>query len=81
MFPIDKDDDIPGYTVVDGHHRLVRRFRGGVRQMDFYACMPSLWRQILMPSSPEEDAVVAKTLPDRPENPTNIIHEVTMRRG
>lgn len=73
------DKQIPDYTVVDGHHRIVRRYRGGVRTMSFWASDEFIWRQILMPEYLLDMERVMADLPERPKVPTNIIHEVFRR--
>jgi hypothetical protein len=60
------------FTIVDGHHRLVRRYRGGCRTMDFWVTYPEAWRPCLIPSTPEEDAEVAKGLPPRVLEPGQL---------
>src|ERR1700757_2452747 len=37
-------DDDGNFTLVDGHHRLVRRWRGGVRQIDIWVTPESVWK-------------------------------------
>lgn len=54
------------YTVVDGHHRIVRRYRGGVRTMDLYFCpLQDIWQHCLVPYTEEETAHIASFLPER----------------
>lgn len=58
------------FTIVDGHHRLVRRYRGGVRVMDFYVAPPAIWQHCLVQYDPEAEALIAEHLPPKEENPT-----------
>jgi hypothetical protein len=60
------------YKVVDGHHRMVRRYRGGIRSMEFWAAVPDIWTQCLMTCSPEDEAILAANLPDRVLAPASI---------
>lgn len=54
------------YTVVDGHHRIVRRYRGGARTMDLYFCpLRDIWQHCLVPYTEEETAHIASFLPER----------------
>lgn len=71
--------NIPDYTMVDGHHRYVRRYRGGLTFMDCWACLPRLWKQCVMPSTPEIDAQIAKITPPPVKENTSFIHTVTSR--
>lgn len=70
------DQGIPDYTFVDGHHRIVRRWRGGVRTIEAWACLPQLWTQCLMPYTPELHAMIAKMTPPPVKENTSFIHEV-----
>jgi hypothetical protein len=53
------------YTIVDGHHRLVRRYRGGVRTMDFYFSIKQIWQHCLVHYGEEALAQIADSLPER----------------
>lgn len=66
------------FTVIDGHHRLVRRYRGGVRVMDFFVAPPPIWRACLVPYTAEESAMVMTGVPPRVEHPTDIASRVTV---
>lgn len=66
------------FTIVDGHHRLVRRYRGGVRVMDFWVMPEEIWRHALVPYGPEEEAEIAKFVPERVDNPEKITTGVTV---
>lgn len=70
---------VPTFTIVDGHHRLVRRYRGGIRTMSYWICFPYIWRNCLMPGSAEIDAIIAKALPPKVENEPSIFSQVRMR--
>lgn len=69
-------EGVPSYTMIDGHHRLVRRFRGGVRFIDMWVCFSNIWRTCLMPSTPEEDAKIAKVLPPQVTDEIMVTSEV-----
>jgi hypothetical protein len=53
------------FTIVDGHHRLVRRYRGGCRTMDFWVTYPEAWSPCIIKSTAEEDAEIAQGMPER----------------
>lgn len=53
------------FSIVDGHHRLVRRYRGGVRVMDFWVTNEDVWRYCLVPYTAEETEVIAEKVPGR----------------
>jgi hypothetical protein len=57
------------FTIVDGHHRLVRRYRGGVRVMDFWISPRAIWEHCLVEYSAEGEKQIAANLPPRVENP------------
>lgn len=61
------------FTVVDGHHRLVRRYRGGVRVMDFWTCHSDVWRHVLVDYSAEAEAILAQAIPARVDHPTTLV--------
>ncbi len=68
------------FTIVDGHHRLVRRYRGGVRVMDFWVCMPEVWRNCLVEYTEEGEREIAKALPERVDDPTSIASTVKVHK-
>lgn len=63
IFPEDRSS-----VTVDGHHRLVKRYRAGLREMDFLYTMPLVWKHCLMPATPEEAAAIRADLPPSPDN-------------
>ena len=60
------------FTIVDGHHRLVRRWRGGVRVMDFWVCPPATWEHCLVHYPPELEKFLAMGMPERVLDPALI---------
>jgi len=60
------------FSIVDGHHRLVRRWRGGVRMMDFWITIEDVWRHCLVDYPPEVKEQLARGMPPRVENPERI---------
>lgn len=60
------------FTIVDGHHRLVRRWRGAVRVMDFWVSPPAIWRECLVHYSPEFEKFLATGTPERVLDPALI---------
>jgi hypothetical protein len=66
------------FVIVDGHHRLVRRFRGGVRVMDFWVCIPEVWRHCLVEYTEEGERLLAQSIPPRVDNPESIATAVTV---
>lgn len=68
------------FTIVDGHHRLVRRWRGGVRQMDFWVTPPPVWQQCLVHYSPEFEQFLQQGMPAKVENPESFSSRVKLHR-
>lgn len=68
------------FTIVDGHHRLVRRYRGGVRVMDFWVCLPEVWRHCLVEYTAEGENNIAEALPPRVDDPTSIASTVKVHK-
>jgi len=81
LFEKSYSEDIPSHTIIDGHHRLVRRYRGGIKFMDFYMCQRNVWQHCLMPSTPELDQKIAAALPPKVYDDTNIFSTVRMQEG
>lgn len=54
-------------VTVDGHHRLVKRYRNGLREMDFLYTVRRVWEHCLLPATPEEAAALREVLPPSPE--------------
>lgn len=67
------------FTIVDGHHRLVRRYRGGVRVMDFWVCFPEVWQACLIEYTPEGEEQIAKAIPARVEDAALIPSRITVK--
>jgi hypothetical protein len=67
------------FTIVDGHHRLVRRYRGGCRTMDFWVTYPEAWNPCIIKGTPEEDAEIAKGMPERVLEPGLVASSVTVQ--
>jgi hypothetical protein len=53
------------FTIVDGHHRLVRRYRGNVKQMDFWVTDKPIWGQCLVHYPKEFEALLAADIPPK----------------
>jgi hypothetical protein len=68
--------DDGSFTMVDGHHRFVRRYRAGVRVMDFYVTVEAVWRNCLVEYSPEFDQELAKHMPERATEPEKFASRV-----
>jgi len=66
------------FSIVDGHHRLVRRYRGGVRVMDFWVTHRDVWQHCLVEYSEEGEKILSAAMPERVENPVNIASHVTL---
>lgn len=66
------------FTIIDGHHRLVRRYRGGVRTMDFWVCDHHVWSHCLVEYDPAFEKELAKDMPERVEDPTQLPTAVTI---
>ena len=60
------------FSIVDGHHRLVRRYQGGARVMDFYVTHPAVWKHCLIDYAPEHEALLAGAMPPKVINPENL---------
>lgn len=61
------------FTIVDGHHRLVRRWRGGVRVMDFWITHKIVWEHCLVPYTTEEEKMLAVDIPPRVTEPKPLV--------
>lgn len=68
--------DDTSFSIVDGHHRLVRRYRGGVRTMDFWVTHEPVWRHVLVSYTPEEEAQFIGDIPARVDEPATIVSPV-----
>lgn len=68
------------FTIVDGHHRLVRRYRAGVRVMDFWVCYREVWQNCLVEYTGEGERELAKAIPPRVENPQMIPSTVRLHK-
>lgn len=68
------------FTVVDGHHRMVRRYRGGVRVMDFWITTRPVWQHCLVEYSAEHEELLAAQMPPKEENPASIASLVTVHK-
>lgn len=68
------------FSIVDGHHRLVRRYRGGVRVMDFWVTSRSVWQHCLIEYTEEGERELAKSIPPKNENPEHIFTHVELHR-
>lgn len=66
------------FSIIDGHHRLVRRWRGGVRVMDFWVTHADVWRHCLVHYEAEFEAILAKNIPPRVEDPGLVTSRVTL---
>lgn len=66
------------FTIVDGHHRLVRRYNGGVRVMDFWVTHEEVWRHCLIRYEPEHEKQLAAAMPERVVNPIPIATHVAV---
>jgi hypothetical protein len=73
-------DDDHSFTIVDGHHRLVRRYRGGVRVMDFWVTYEAVWRHCLVEYTAEGERMLADAMPPKVENPVSIPSSVTVHK-
>jgi hypothetical protein len=60
------------FSIVDGHHRLVRRYKGGARVMDFYVTHPVVWKHCLVDYAPEHETLLADAMPPKVINPENL---------
>lgn len=66
------------FTIVDGHHRLVRRWRGGVRVMDFWVTDEQVWRACLVEYTAEGEQILADAMPAKVDNPELIASSVAI---
>jgi hypothetical protein len=66
------------FTIVDGHHRLVRRWRGGCRTMDFWVTHQHAWEPCIIKGTAEEDAEIAKGMPVRVLEPGLVTSSVAL---
>lgn len=61
-------DDKGTFTIVDGHHRLVRRYREGKRTMDLWVTTDYIWQHCLVEYTDEGNEQIAASMPARVEN-------------
>ncbi len=73
-------DDGGLVTIVDGHHRLVRRYRGGVRVMDFWITHEAVWRHCLVEYTEEGERMLAQSIPARVDSPTSLQTSVKVHK-
>lgn len=66
------------FVMVDGHHRLVRRWRGGVRVMDFFVTNKLMWEHCLVHYPPELEAFLAEGMPPKVSEPPRFASHVTL---
>jgi hypothetical protein len=66
------------FTMIDGHHRLVRRYRGMVRVMDFYVTVEAVWQHCLVEYSEEGEEQIAAALPERVMEPDSFASAVIL---
>jgi hypothetical protein len=67
-----KENNAPSYMIADGHHRITRRYRSGVRTMNFWVCWPPVWEHVIVPRTPEEVTRIAELARKRMEGPAGI---------
>jgi hypothetical protein len=70
------EDD--SFVMVDGHHRLVRRFRGGVRVMDFWVTDKPIWQHCLVHYPKELEEFLAEGMPPKVGNPPQFQSHITI---
>lgn len=68
------------YTIVDGHHRLVRRYRDGRRSMEFYFCMRNVWNACLVEYTDEGNEKIRAGLPPRVADAPMIATAIKVQR-
>lgn len=66
------------FSIVDGHHRLVRRYRGGVRVMDFFVTQEAVWTHCLVEYTEEGESKIAEALPPRTDESEQIASHITV---
>lgn len=66
------------FSIVDGHHRLVRRYRGGVRTMDFFVAPEVIWTHCLVEYTEEGEAKVMANLPLRTDGLEEIASHIVV---
>jgi hypothetical protein len=66
------------FTIIDGHHRLVRRFRGGVRVMDFWVTDETIWRHCLVEYTEEGEREISASLPPKVDLPERLLSTVEL---
>lgn len=68
------------YTIIDGHHRLVRRYRCGLREMDFWITYPEVWQHCLVHYTAEGEQEIAASIPPKVENPAQVATAVVLHK-
>lgn len=74
------DEQGMSFTIVDGHHRLVRRYRHGARQMKLWVTSRDIWQHCLVPYSKFDEAVLAQHMPERVAEPAQLLSRFTMEK-
>ena len=75
-----EENNAPSYMIADGNHRITRRYRSGVRTMNFWACWPPVWEHVIVPLTPEEAARIVELVRRRMEGPAALAVEFTEMR-
>lgn len=65
-------------AVLDGHHRLVRRYRAGLREIDILYTPPQIWKLCLLPATEAEAEEIRKILPPTPNEDTLLVSRATI---
>lgn len=68
------------FTMVDGHHRLVARYRNGAHTMGLWVCFPEVWRACLVEYGTETEAILAQHLPAPCDNPDLLVSAITLHK-
>lgn len=66
------------FVMVDGHHRLVRRYRGGLRTMVMFVTDKQIWQHCLVEYPKELEELIAAEMPPKVDNPPVIASAVTI---
>ncbi len=69
------------FTIVDGHHRLVKRYAMGARQMKLWIAERHIWQHCLVPYSKYDEALLSQAMPERVMEPAQILSRFTLEKS
>jgi hypothetical protein len=74
-------EDDGSFTLIDGHHRLVKRWRIGLRSIGLYVCFEEVWRHCLVSYTAEHEARLMAAMPAKVDDPALMPTHVSYIKG